>query len=104
MISIKARAYADGSVGIFFSDDGVGISPEYLGRVFDPFFTTKSGEGGSGLGLSITFNIVTGLLGGSISVESRYGAGSTFTITVPRVAPTTAERAGSGAEPAVMSS
>ena len=87
-ISIMARTYADGSVAIYFSDDGVGIAPEHLSRIFDPFFTTKSGEGGSGLGLSIVYNIVTGVLGGSISTESRHGAGCTFTITLPRVAPT----------------
>jgi signal transduction histidine kinase len=87
-ISIMARTYADGSVAIYFSDDGVGIAPEHLSRIFYPFFTTKSGEGGSGLGLSIVYNIVTGVLGGSISTESRHGAGCTFTITLPRVAPT----------------
>ncbi len=86
-IAIKARAYADGTVAVHFSDDGVGIEPEHLNRIFDPFFTTKSGEGGSGLGLSIAYNIVTGVLGGRISAESRLGEGSTFTLTMPLVAP-----------------
>ena len=85
-ISLKARAYADNSVSLFFSDDGVGIAPEHLNRIFDPFFTTKAGEGGSGLGLNIVYNIVTGVLGGTISVESRPGEGTTFTITMPRTA------------------
>lgn len=86
-ITIKARTYADQSVGLFFSDDGAGVPAEHLNRIFDPFFTTKGGEGGSGLGLSIAYNIVTGLLGGSITLESRPGEGATFTITMPRVAP-----------------
>jgi signal transduction histidine kinase len=86
-ITIKARTYADQSVGLFFSDDGAGVPAEHLNRIFDPFFTTKGGEGGSGLGLSIAYNIFTGLLGGSITVESRPGEGATFTITMPRVAP-----------------
>ncbi len=65
------------------------MPPEHLSRIFDPFFTTKGGEGGSGLGLSIAYNIVTGILGGTIAVESRRGEGTTFTITMPRVAPRT---------------
>jgi signal transduction histidine kinase len=91
-IAIKARAYADNSVALYFSDDGVGVPPAYLGRLFDPFFTTKSGEGGSGLGLNIAYNIVTGILGGQITVDSRLGEGTTFTITMPRTAPQSAER------------
>lgn len=86
-ITIKARGYADGSVALYFSDDGSGIAAGDQPRIFDPFYTTKSGEGGSGLGLSIVYNIVTGVLGGSISVESRAGAGTTFTLTMPQVAP-----------------
>lgn len=86
-ITIKVRSYTDNSVAIYFSDDGGGIAREHLGRIFDPFFTTKGGEGGSGLGLSIVYNIVTAVLGGSIAVESRPHEGTTFTITLPRVAP-----------------
>lgn len=41
-----------------------GISPENLKRVFDPFFTTRLGHGGSGLGMNIVYNLVTGVLGG----------------------------------------
>ncbi|MDP3701116.1 MAG: ATP-binding protein [Hylemonella sp.] len=86
-IALKVRAYADKSIALFFSDDGVGVPPEHLGRLFDPFFTTKSGEGGSGLGLNIAYNIVTSILGGQITVDSRVGEGTTFTINIPRVAP-----------------
>lgn len=74
-------------VSILFADDGVGIPPEHLARVFDPFYTTKLGQGGSGLGLHIVQNIVTGLLGGEISVQSLVGRGTTFKIRLPLVAP-----------------
>ena len=68
-----------------FSDNGVGISEANLGKIFDPFFTTKLGQGGSGLGLNIVHNIVTGLLGGRITVESAPGTGSCFNIVIPLV-------------------
>ncbi len=72
---------------IEFRDDGSGIPAAHLGRIFDPFFTTKLGQGGSGLGLSISYNIVTSLLGGQISVNSSPGGGTTFTLVLPLIAP-----------------
>ncbi len=77
----------NGQVRIVFSDNGRGIPPENLGRIFDPFFTTRRGKGGSGLGLSITYNLVTETLGGTITVCSAPGEGATFTISFPRIAP-----------------
>lgn len=71
-------------------DDGVGIAKENLRRIFDPFFTTRFGQGGSGLGLNIVHNIVTGMLGGQIEVRSTAGKGSTFIIKLPLTAPTSA--------------
>ncbi len=62
-------------------DNGVGMSPEVLGRLFQPFFTTK-GKMGSGLGLSTAYNIVN-QHGGSIGVDSAPGVGTTFTVTIP---------------------
>jgi signal transduction histidine kinase/CheY-like chemotaxis protein len=64
------------------SDTGVGIAESVRHRLFEPFFTTK-GERGSGLGLSVAFGIVR-RHGGEITVESREGAGSTFTVRLPR--------------------
>ena len=68
-------------------DDGHGIPEENLSRIFDPFFTTKLGEGGNGLGMHIVHNIVTGVLGGKIKVESTLDEGTQFIITVPLIAP-----------------
>ena len=70
-----------------FTDNGKGISAKNLDRVFDPFFTTKMGQGGSGLGLNIVYNLVTGPLGGVITVDSPPGKGAHFRIRFPSVAP-----------------
>ena len=63
-------------------DTGVGIPSENLERIFEPFFTTRGNQGGTGLGLSVTFGIVTDH-GGMIEVESELHAGSTFTVWLP---------------------
>lgn len=88
---IRLSAMSDGDKAVIVvRDSGVGISAENLGRVFEPFFTTRFGKGGSGLGLNIVYNIVTGTLGGKIRVESQSGLGSTFTLTLPLEAPVAA--------------
>jgi signal transduction histidine kinase len=61
-------------------DDGVGIPADVLPRLFDPFFSTK--EGGSGLGLALTQQIVKDH-GGDLAVQSTVGSGTTFTVSVP---------------------
>jgi len=61
---------------------GRGIPPEQIDRIFDPFFTSKASGEGTGLGLSIAYGIVT-THGGTISVKSEIGKGSTFTIRLP---------------------
>ncbi|MRV71202.1 hypothetical protein GJ700_05645 [Duganella sp. FT92W] len=75
------------SVLLEFSDDGVGMAPRTLHQIFDPFFTTKMGQGGSGLGMNIVYNIVTGVLRGSISIQSEPEQGTTISIVMPMVAP-----------------
>jgi signal transduction histidine kinase len=78
-------------VRIEFRDDGRGVPAEYLSRIFDPFFTTRMGQGGSGLGLNIAYNIVTTLLQGSIQVESSPGQGTVFILDLPLRAALAAE-------------
>ena len=75
----------ESSAEITVQDEGAGVEPELLAKVFDRFFTTKNprtGNRGTGLGLAIAKSIVTGR-GGSISVQSNLGQGSTFTVTLP---------------------
>lgn len=87
LVLITAETGADGWIELTVKDDGIGIPAANLGRIFDPFFTTKLGAGGSGLGLNITHNIVTGILGGRIRVQSQVDIGTTFILTLPLVAP-----------------
>jgi two-component system NtrC family sensor kinase len=68
-------------------DDGIGIPPENVGKIFDPFFTTKLGQGGTGLGLHISHNMVYGPLGGRITVHSTPGVATSFTLHLPFNAP-----------------
>jgi two-component system NtrC family sensor kinase len=70
------------SVEISVMDTGKGITPEFLPHIFDPFFSTK-GEGGTGLGLSVSYGIIKHHKG-EIRVESKVGVGTTFTIELPR--------------------
>jgi len=69
------------SVEITVMDTGRGIAPEFLPHIFDPFFSTK-GEGGTGLGLSVSYGIIKNH-NGEIRVESKVGVGTTFTIELP---------------------
>ena len=66
-----------------YSDDGCGMTAETLSRIFEPFYTTKRGQGGTGLGLHIVYNLVTQQLRGNITCESTPGIGTTFHIEVP---------------------
>jgi signal transduction histidine kinase len=80
-ISVSTRSDSD-SVVIEVADDGVGMAPALLAKIFDPFFTTKAPGTGTGLGLSISRDIVASM-GGSLSADSREGAGSRFEIRLP---------------------
>jgi PAS domain S-box-containing protein len=72
-------------VAIDFNDDGCGIPVEILGKIFDPFFTTRRGQGGTGLGLNIVFNIISKQFGGTISAHNNPLGGALFKIRIPDV-------------------
>ncbi|MDR2164305.1 MAG: HAMP domain-containing histidine kinase [Zoogloeaceae bacterium] len=80
-ITITVKPKKQG-ITLIYEDDGKGISRENLPRIFDPFFTTRRGQGGSGLGLHLVYNIIRNL-GGAINVNSVPGEGATFTINLP---------------------
>ncbi len=73
-------------IALRVTDNGAGVPPAYMGRIFDPFFTTKMGTGSNGLGLNVVHNLVTNVLGGSISVTSQPG-NTCFLLRIPRHAP-----------------
>ena len=73
----------DGEHSLSIGDTGSGIPPEIIDHIFDPFFTTKPVGQGTGLGLSVSYGLIT-RLGGDIRVASQPGQGATFTITLPR--------------------
>lgn len=67
---IKIKVVCDNDVNIFYSDNGHGLTSEGQKKIFDPFYTTKRGQGGSGLGTHIVFNLVENLGGGISIIES----------------------------------
>jgi len=79
-LTLSTRTVND-SVIVKVVDTGVGMYPEVRSRIFDPFFTTK-GTAGLGLGLAVSFGIIR-RHGGTIEVESQYGSGTEFRITLP---------------------
>jgi signal transduction histidine kinase len=72
----------EGETLLRISDDGKGIDEKNLKQIFDPFFTTKRNQGGTGLGLSIAYGIIKEHKG-RIEVESKPGAGTTFSVHIP---------------------
>jgi signal transduction histidine kinase len=81
VIKIKTEAI-DGNARIIIGDTGKGIPKEHISKIFDPFFTTKPVGKGTGLGLNLVYNIIK-KHGGTVSVESELGKGTTFTVDIP---------------------
>jgi C4-dicarboxylate-specific signal transduction histidine kinase len=81
-IRIEATRRQD-SVVLSYADNGRGMQEDARRRIFEPFFTTRRGQGGSGLGMHIVFNLVTQVLRGSIEFDSAPGHGVYFSISIP---------------------
>ncbi|KZN47560.1 sensor histidine kinase [Pseudoalteromonas luteoviolacea] len=71
------------SLEVIYIDNGVGVSTAIKKRIFDPFVTTKRGEGGSGLGMHLVYNLITQALGGSITLSEENKTGTKFIIVLP---------------------
>lgn len=82
-IGITVEKQDEHGLKITYMDNGVGISEEDIKYVFDPFFTSNRTRGGSGLGLNIVYNLVTGRLDGKISCQSKQGEGTQFVMELP---------------------
>jgi signal transduction histidine kinase len=96
-LSDEAPGEAADFVGLEISDTGSGMPPEILARAFEPFFTSKGPGRGTGLGLSLVYGFAR-QSGGSASIRSEVGRGTTVTLLLPR-----AREAGTSDEPGVIS-
>jgi signal transduction histidine kinase len=97
MPAVRTHAAVPGAfVAVSITDTGSGIPEEQIEQIFEPFFTTKGVGQGTGLGLSQVFGFAK-QSGGEVTVASRLGKGSTFTLYLPRVA--AVERLEDGGEP-----
>lgn len=74
----------ENQIGVEYRDDGAGMEEDVRKKIFDPFFTTKRGNGGTGLGMHIIYNLVTIKLQGTIEVRSKLGMGSVFSMELPK--------------------
>ena len=82
MVAVTTRLL-DGQVEIRVTDNGPGIAEEVGTKIFEPFFTTKPTGSGTGLGLSLSYDIITQGHGGTLTVEGEEGRGTTFIVTLP---------------------
>ncbi|MGD2271764.1 MAG: HAMP domain-containing sensor histidine kinase, partial [Desulfobacterales bacterium] len=81
-LTVKIDKGTGNNLTVKIYDTGCGIPQKDLPFIFEPFFSSKVGQGGTGLGLAVTYNLVCEI-GGRISVESREGEGTCFTLTLP---------------------
>ncbi|MDF3067320.1 MAG: Sensory box histidine kinase/response regulator [Polyangiaceae bacterium] len=89
LIRVNVGLRPDNRIAVTVTDNGRGIAPQDRPRLFEPFFSTKPQDQGSGLGLFVSFGIVTAI-GGSLDVESALGVGTTVSIMLPPSAPAVA--------------
>ncbi|MEO8231059.1 MAG: HAMP domain-containing sensor histidine kinase, partial [Ignavibacteriota bacterium] len=82
ILKVSTHRLSD-KVEIRIGDNGNGIPDDRLEKIFQPFFTTKPSGEGTGLGLSLSYDIVTKVHGGELNVETKEGEGTTFIIQLP---------------------
>ncbi len=82
-----ATRLRDGLAEVEIRDNGTGIPPEIREKIFMPFFTTKPAGEGTGLGLSLSYDIVVKQHGGDLAVDSEPGEFTSFRVTLPRTLP-----------------
>lgn len=85
-ISVKVTMQQDGAEGeltISIKDNGMGMTEEVKAKIFENFFTTKPAGQGTGLGMSITRDLITNNLGGKLLLSSQAGEGTTFSFVIP---------------------
>jgi signal transduction histidine kinase len=85
-VTVSTRRLEDG-IEIRVADNGRGVPREAWDKIFEPFFTTKPTGSGTGLGLSLSYDIVTQGHGGTLTLEDTQGEGATFVVTLPLAAP-----------------
>lgn len=84
--TLRIDALADGDfVNIIYRDDGCGFDANIRHHIFEPFFTTRRGQGGSGLGMHIVYNLVTQVLKGAVNCQSEPGQGMRVMMEIPKV-------------------
>ena len=83
VISLQVIELSSEIMRITYRDDGKGVSEVQMSRIFEPFFTTAREKGGSGLGLSLVFNLVQQKLKGVVTCDSTLGEGVCFTVDIP---------------------
>ncbi|RPJ65311.1 HAMP domain-containing histidine kinase [Alteromonas sediminis] len=83
IITITISMLTEDNLRLIYTDTGSGIPNSIRKRIFDPFVTTKRGQGGSGLGMHLVYNLVTQGLNGSITLNSEEGQGVEFVIVFP---------------------
>lgn len=86
-ITIHSEMLDADRVRIVCADDGEGMTEAVRTRAFEPFFSTRHDQGGSGLGMNVVYSMITGVLGGRVSLRSRPGEGTACVIDLPLNAP-----------------
>lgn len=89
-LTVKSYLENDKTIVVSIKDTGVGIPKRYLDKIFDPFFTTKQKDNGTGLGLYLAYSFITQHTG-KISVKSKEGYGTEFTVKLPLIRETVPE-------------